>query len=123
MIGGLRMINSPVAGGTNFGSGGKAGALGGPLYTSGFSPGRGSGSGCCGDGGYPGFWPGLKILAVGAGLGGMTTAGLLQRAGFSVRVYEQAPAFSRIGAGIHLSANVMMVMRRLGIQQTLVESD
>src|SRR5258708_6963080 len=63
----------------------------------------------------------LGIAVVGAGLGGMTTAGLLQRAGFSVRVYEQAPAFSRIGAGIHLSANVMMVMRRFGIQQTLVD--
>ena len=63
----------------------------------------------------------LRIAVIGAGLGGMTAAGLLQRAGFGVRVYEQAAAFSRIGAGIHLSANVMMVMRRLGIQQTLVD--
>ena len=63
----------------------------------------------------------LRIAVIGAGLGGMTGAGLLQRAGFKVRVYEQAAAFSRIGAGIHLSANVMMVMRRLGIQQTLVD--
>jgi 6-hydroxynicotinate 3-monooxygenase len=63
----------------------------------------------------------LRIAVIGAGLGGMTTAGLLQRAGFRVRVYEQAPAFSRIGAGIHLSANVMMVMKRLGIQQRLVD--
>src|SRR5260370_23949784 len=63
----------------------------------------------------------LRIAVVGAGLGGMTTAGLLQRAGFRVKIYEQAPGFSRIGAGIHLSANVMMVMKRLGIQQTLVD--
>src|SRR5215212_4640 len=49
----------------------------------------------------------------------MTVAGLLQRAGFSVKVYEQAPAFSRIGAGIHLSSNVMLVMRRLGIEKAL----
>jgi 6-hydroxynicotinate 3-monooxygenase len=54
-----------------------------------------------------------KIAVIGAGLGGMTAAGLLQRHGFSVKVYEQAPAFSRIGAGIHLSSNVMLVMRRL----------
>lgn len=46
----------------------------------------------------------LRIAVIGAGLGGMTTAGLLQRAGFGVRVYEQAPAFSRIGAGILSSA-------------------
>jgi 6-hydroxynicotinate 3-monooxygenase len=60
-----------------------------------------------------------KIAVIGAGLGGMTVAGLLQRGGFRVNVYEQAAAFSRIGAGIHLSANVMMVMRRLGIEKTL----
>ena len=60
-----------------------------------------------------------KIAVIGAGLGGMTVAGLLQRHGFSVKVYEQASAFSRIGAGIHLSSNVMLVMRRLGIEKTL----
>jgi 6-hydroxynicotinate 3-monooxygenase len=60
-----------------------------------------------------------RIAVIGAGLGGMTAAGLLQRAGFQVRVYEQAPAFSRIGAGIHLTSNVMIVMRRLGIEQAL----
>src|SRR5271163_681315 len=60
-----------------------------------------------------------KIAVIGAGLGGMTVAGLLQRSGFAVKVYEQASAFSRIGAGIHLSSNVMLVMRRLGIEQAL----
>lgn len=59
------------------------------------------------------------IAIVGAGLGGMTAAGLLLRAGFKVNVYEQAPAFSRIGAGIHFSSNVMLVMRRLGIERAL----
>jgi 6-hydroxynicotinate 3-monooxygenase len=49
----------------------------------------------------------------------MTAAGLLQRSGFAVKVYEQAPAFSRIGAGIHLSSNVMLVMRGLGIENAL----
>ena len=62
-----------------------------------------------------------RIAVIGAGLGGMTVAGLLQRAGFNVEVYEQAQAFSRIGAGIHLSANVMIVMRRLGIEQALLD--
>jgi 6-hydroxynicotinate 3-monooxygenase len=60
-----------------------------------------------------------RIAVVGAGLGGMTVAGFLQRLGFAVKVFEQAPAFSRIGAGIHLSANVMVVMRRLGIETVL----
>ena len=63
-----------------------------------------------------------RIAVVGAGLGGMTVAGFLQRAGFAVTVYEQAPAFSRIGAGIILSANVMKVLRRLGIEQMVIET-
>lgn len=61
-----------------------------------------------------------RIAVVGAGLGGMTAAGFLQRAGFNVRVYEQAPAFSRIGAGIILSANVSKVLRRLGIEDLIL---
>lgn len=62
-----------------------------------------------------------RIAVVGAGLGGMTTAGFLQRQGFSdVRIYEQAPAFSRIGAGIILSPNAAKVLRRLGLEDMLV---
>jgi 6-hydroxynicotinate 3-monooxygenase len=63
-----------------------------------------------------------RIAVIGAGLGGLTAAGFLQRAGFAVKVYEQAPTFSRIGAGIILSANVIKVLRRLGIEDALVET-
>ena len=61
-----------------------------------------------------------RIAVVGAGLGGLTVAGFLQRSGFPVKVYEQAPAFSRIGAGIILSANATKVFRRLGVEDELV---
>jgi len=61
-----------------------------------------------------------RIAVVGAGLGGLTAAGFLQRSGFAVKVYEQAPTFSRIGAGIILSANVTKVLRRLGIEAALL---
>jgi 6-hydroxynicotinate 3-monooxygenase len=63
-----------------------------------------------------------RIAVVGAGLGGMTVAGFLQREGFAVTIYEQAPAFSRIGAGIILSANVMKVLRRLGVEQMIIDT-
>ena len=63
-----------------------------------------------------------RIAVVGAGLGGLSVAGFLQRAGFDVTIYEQAPAFSRIGAGIILSANVMKALRRLGVERPLVET-
>jgi 6-hydroxynicotinate 3-monooxygenase len=61
-----------------------------------------------------------RVAVVGAGLGGLTAAGFLQRTGFAVKVYEQAPAFSRIGAGIILSANVTKVLRRLGLEDELI---
>jgi 6-hydroxynicotinate 3-monooxygenase len=61
-----------------------------------------------------------RIAVIGAGLGGLSAAGFLQRAGFAVTVYEQAPTFSRIGAGIILSANVTKALRRLGIERALV---
>lgn len=60
-----------------------------------------------------------RIAIVGAGLGGAAAAGLLQQAGFQVDVYEQAPEFSRLGAGIHVGPNVMKVFRRLGIEKQL----
>jgi len=63
-----------------------------------------------------------RIAIVGAGLGGLAVAGFLQRAGFPATVYEQAPTFSRIGAGIILSANVTKALRRLGIEHDLVET-
>lgn len=60
-----------------------------------------------------------RIAIIGAGLGGTAAAGLLERSGYDVALYEQAPAFSRLGAGIHLGPNVMKIMRRLGIEDAL----
>lgn len=57
-----------------------------------------------------------RIALVGAGLGGAAAAALLQQAGFHVDVYEQAPSFSRLGAGIHMGPNVMKIFRRIGIE-------
>jgi 6-hydroxynicotinate 3-monooxygenase len=62
------------------------------------------------------------IAVVGAGLGGITAAAMLQRAGFPVTVYEQAPELARIGAGIHLGPNVMHVMRHLGLDSVMYET-
>lgn len=59
------------------------------------------------------------IAVIGAGLGGAAAGALLQKAGYPTQVYEQAPEFSRLGAGIHLGPNVMKVMRRIGIEDAL----
>ena len=60
-----------------------------------------------------------RIAVIGAGLGGTAAASLLHKAGYSVKLYEQAPGFARIGAGIHLGPNVMKVMRKMGIEDAL----
>ncbi len=60
-----------------------------------------------------------RIAVIGAGLGGAAAAALLHQAGFNVHLYERAPAFSRLGAGIHVGPNVMKVMRAIGIEDEL----
>jgi len=57
-----------------------------------------------------------SIAIVGAGMGGLTAAATLRRAGFEVNVYEQAAAFSRLGAGIQMSPNAMKVLRYIGVE-------
>src|SRR5258706_2995775 len=56
-----------------------------------------------------------KILIAGAGIGGLTAASCLLKAGHDVLVVEQAPALAEIGAGIQLSANAMHVLNDLGL--------
>src|SRR3954451_6370035 len=56
---------------------------------------------------------------VGAGMGGLTAAAPLRRAGYAVRVYEQASRFARIGAGIQMLPNSMKVLRGIGIEERL----
>lgn len=56
-----------------------------------------------------------KILIAGAGIGGLTAASCLLKAGHDVLVLEQAPALAEIGAGIQLSANAMHVLNDLGL--------
>ncbi|MGU4701503.1 FAD-dependent monooxygenase [Burkholderia cepacia] len=60
-----------------------------------------------------------RIAVVGAGLGGTAAAALLQRSGYDVKLYERAPAFSRLGAGIHVGPNVTKILRRIGCEDAL----
>jgi len=61
----------------------------------------------------------LSIAIVGAGIGGLTAAATLRRVGHDVRIYEQAKAFKRIGAGIQQSPNAVKVLRELGLETQL----
>ena len=61
-----------------------------------------------------------RILVAGAGIGGLTAASCLSKAGHHVEIYEQAPQLAEIGAGIQISANAMHVLRSLGMEEAIV---
>src|ERR1043165_1064187 len=63
----------------------------------------------------------LRILVVGAGIGGLTAAIALRQAGFTVEVFERAGELKEIGAGIGLSANAMRVLKRLGLMRQVLD--
>jgi 2-polyprenyl-6-methoxyphenol hydroxylase-like FAD-dependent oxidoreductase len=61
----------------------------------------------------------LSFAIIGAGMGGLTVAATLRRAGFGVQVYEQASRFEHVGAGIQMMPNSMKVLRRIGVEEKL----
>ncbi len=58
---------------------------------------------------------GYRVLIAGGGIGGLTAASCLMKAGHDVLLFEQAPALGEIGAGIQMSANAMHVLNDLGL--------
>ena len=62
----------------------------------------------------------LRIIIIGAGIGGLATALCLRRIGFDdIALLEQAPALKTVGAGIQISANAARLLRRLGLGDDL----
>src|SRR4051812_49561257 len=53
-------------------------------------------------------------VVVGGGIAGLAAAAGLTRAGWSVTVFEQAPAFEPVGAGIALAPNGVRALEWLG---------
>lgn len=51
----------------------------------------------------------------------MTAALALDRAGIDVAVYERAPAFAEVGAGLSLWPNATRVLQSLGVLEAVVE--
>jgi salicylate hydroxylase len=61
----------------------------------------------------------LRILIVGGGVGGITTVLALRQRGIEARLFEQAPAFRHVAAGIQISANATRILQRLGLGDAL----
>jgi 2-polyprenyl-6-methoxyphenol hydroxylase-like FAD-dependent oxidoreductase len=60
------------------------------------------------------------ILIAGGGIGGLAAAHALARKGFAVRVFEQAPEFKEIGAGIQLGPNIFRALDRIGLKDAVL---
>lgn len=58
----------------------------------------------------------MKILISGGGIGGLCAALCLAQSGHSVTIFEQATAFTEVGAGLQVSPNAMKVLRALGLE-------
>src|SRR5690348_13772893 len=61
----------------------------------------------------------MKITIIGGGIGGLSAALHLLKAGFDVHVYEQAPQITEIGAGIQISPNASRLLIRLGLKPAM----
>ncbi|HET6633857.1 MAG TPA: FAD-dependent monooxygenase [Streptomyces sp.] len=61
------------------------------------------------------------VAIVGAGIGGLTLALALRRAGTPCHVYEQTRRFAEAGAGLQLAPNAVRVLHRLGLREALRE--
>jgi 2-polyprenyl-6-methoxyphenol hydroxylase-like FAD-dependent oxidoreductase len=56
-----------------------------------------------------------SVIVAGGGIGGLASALALLRAGIGVRVFERAPGFAEIGAGMSLWPNATRVLKSWGV--------
>ena len=62
----------------------------------------------------------LNITIIGAGVGGLAVALVLQRKGAQVTVLEQSEAISEVGAGLQVTPNGVAVLTALGLDAASV---
>ena len=64
--------------------------------------------------------PQPKIVIVGAGIGGLTTALSLHATGFTdIHIFEAASSLTTLGVGINVQPSAVLILRNLGLLQAL----
>ena len=61
----------------------------------------------------------LKVVIIGAGIGGLTAGIAMRQAGYQVEIYDRAHELRPAGAGISLWSNGVKVLNRLGLGEKL----
>lgn len=62
----------------------------------------------------------LRIIIVGAGIGGMAAALGCGLAGHQVLVLEDAPAIGEVGAGVQVAPNMVRILERWGVKDVVI---
>ena len=60
-----------------------------------------------------------SALIIGAGIAGLASAMACGQSGWTVRLYERAPVFHEVGAGIQIGPNVTRILQRWGLAAAL----
>ena len=63
--------------------------------------------------------PASDLVVAGAGIGGLTAALALARAGKRVALLEKAPAIEEVGAGLQIAPNAGRILQNLGLTEAL----
>ena len=58
-------------------------------------------------------------LVIGGGIGGLTAAIALRRAGWQVELFEARDTIREVGAGLTLQANAMTALAGIGLAETI----
>jgi len=61
----------------------------------------------------------LRVVVIGAGIGGLAAACALRRRGIEVRIFERAAKLEEVGAGVQIGPNAVKVFRALGLEDEL----
>jgi 2-polyprenyl-6-methoxyphenol hydroxylase-like FAD-dependent oxidoreductase len=62
-----------------------------------------------------------KIVIIGGGIGGLTTAVALARRGLATEAYVQAPELKEVGAGVGRWANTLWVLEPIGLADAVLQ--